>query len=594
MRVRSITFLIACCCHLWVVLSAHAQTLRGTVIIPEASGTSLDASAEQTVDRIEAALKERPVGIISLHEARDRFVAWSRPPTGAEEGDVDVLAREARAALEHVAFGRTQAAQKSVKEVLSRAERALESLNRETATARQVLDACLALVRAELHRDDRAAALVQAASCRRLVPDVAPNQSLHPANVIGALAEADDQMRRLRTGRLHVISKPGASCAVYVNGRHLGTTPFTLERAVAGQYRVQVECSAERGRVHMVTLGDTPVELAVDSQLDHAIRSEPRLHFAYGAGRVNESLAQLHAMEVGRLIGAEQVVQVRSAGDFWVLSRLTVSGGRLVGRSRVTKREPLDRQELEKALDELWQGRIDNTGQAALVAGSEGVPTTEERASDTVVEGTAPTSETSDESSDTSPTPSSEAGDAPRWMSLKHGLGLGVAAIAAASWATGLVFEAERVRKDDELTSLSVTDPRVPGLQKEYDRASEMRWIGVGGALGVVAAPLLVKPREMVPWWGYAISAAGAGVVAVGVVELLRSDTCELTGEGGFCIQARNSAGRGALMVAGGLPLVSVLPAQLVLRRFAQAPALSARIDRHAVALALTFVPGGR
>ena len=56
---------------------------------------------------------------------------------------------------------------------MARAERTLESLNRETARARQLLDACLSLVRSALHENHRDQALEQAMACRRLVPDLA-------------------------------------------------------------------------------------------------------------------------------------------------------------------------------------------------------------------------------------------------------------------------------------------------------------------------------------------------------------------------------------------------------------------------------------
>ncbi len=62
----------------------------------------------------------------------------SRTSLTASDSDLDVLAKQAREALQHVAFGRTAAAEKSVREVILRAERTLESLNRETARARQI------------------------------------------------------------------------------------------------------------------------------------------------------------------------------------------------------------------------------------------------------------------------------------------------------------------------------------------------------------------------------------------------------------------------------------------------------------------------
>ncbi len=201
-----------------------AQPMREVVVVP--LGAPDATAALDATPAIEEALSNAHVSVISLHDARDRFVTRSRPPQQLTESDLEALSRAVHEAIEHVAFGRTASAQKSVREVISRAERALESLNRETATARQILDACMSLVRSTLQTGTREHALEQAMRCRYLVPDLVPNRTSQPANVIGVLIEADDLLARMRIGHLTVQSTPDPRCAVYLNGRHLGTTPF--------------------------------------------------------------------------------------------------------------------------------------------------------------------------------------------------------------------------------------------------------------------------------------------------------------------------------------------------------------------------------
>lgn len=232
---------------LWLALAcaAHAQPLGKTVVVSfSADGLPADGAR---LSELERDLAGRRVALISHHDARDRFTARSRPPQTPSELDINALAREAQEAIEHVALGRTAGAQRSVRRIIDLADRSLETLNRETATARTLLDACLALVRSSLHENKRDAAIDQAMRCRRLVPDLAPSEVAHPANVVGALAEADDQLRRMRVGTLTVHALPERGCDVYLNGRHLGHTPFTLDRAPVGEYRVQVECAGEKG-----------------------------------------------------------------------------------------------------------------------------------------------------------------------------------------------------------------------------------------------------------------------------------------------------------------------------------------------------------
>lgn len=223
--------------------TALAQPMNDVIVIPVSTpGAEQALSAAST---FEAELAAARVPIISQHDARDRFRARSRTPREPSDSDLEALGHATQEAIEHVAFGRTAAAQRSVREAISRAEKALESLNRETATARQILDACLSLVRSALQEGKRDLARDQATRCRRLVPDLTPSRTAHPADVIGVLAEADDLLVRMHTGYLAVHSAPEQNCSVYLNGRHLGrprlasnTRPpeNTESRSSAGQH----------------------------------------------------------------------------------------------------------------------------------------------------------------------------------------------------------------------------------------------------------------------------------------------------------------------------------------------------------------------
>jgi hypothetical protein len=329
------------------------------VVIP--FGTPAVANPIAITDSLESELAAAQVPFIPLHDARDRFTARSRPPQKPSESDLDVLDRAAHETIEHVAFGRTAAARKSVREVISRAERTLESLNRETKTARSILDACLSLVRSVLQSGKRELALEQATSCRRLVPDLMPSEQMHPANVVGVLAEADNTLRRMRIGHLTVRSAPETGCSVYVNGRHLGTTPFRLERAAAGIYRVQVECGSTLARVHVVELGDHPVGLSVDTQLDRAVASDPRLLLRYETAKDAREQAISHATQLGREIGATDVILVGVHNERAELLRVQVEDRRLVARASVPWNEHrgFSRRAIEQAIAALTEGRLD-------------------------------------------------------------------------------------------------------------------------------------------------------------------------------------------------------------------------------------------
>jgi len=153
--------------------AAHATPAAAEpwVVVPVVVGASDDAqlAASHAAEPIRDALAAS-TRVIAPGTARERFeTRVSSPPVAATHTDLDQLARDAQQALYHVAMGLYTDAGQDVARVMTRADRALESLNRETLAARQLLDACLFIVRARLQARKPQAARVQALECRRLV-----------------------------------------------------------------------------------------------------------------------------------------------------------------------------------------------------------------------------------------------------------------------------------------------------------------------------------------------------------------------------------------------------------------------------------------
>lgn len=340
---------------------ASAQPFGKTVVVIYGDGEGDTDATMSAAMQVERELSARRTTLISMHDARDRFIALSRAPQRPSASEIDELGKEARETVQHAAFGRTAAAQRGVRQIMTLAERSLEILNRETATARQLLDACLALVRTSLHAGKREMAIEQAMSCRRMVPDLSPSQSTHPANVVGVLAEADDQLRRMRLGTLHVQNRPARVCSVYLNGRHLGTTPFVLDQASVGDYRVQVECEPNRpGRVHLVQLGDRPAELTVDTFFDESVQTEPRLGLSYASDGLARGHVVDHAQQLGNQVHADDVILVRLSGSAATLLRVQVRNQRLIGATSLALdlTKTLAPEQLKAALDSLSEARF--------------------------------------------------------------------------------------------------------------------------------------------------------------------------------------------------------------------------------------------
>ncbi|MDB4976654.1 MAG: hypothetical protein JWN48_4995 [Myxococcaceae bacterium] len=595
----------------WLVLTAspvRAQPMGEVIVVPY--GTPDLTAPLNVTSMLEAELSNERVSLIPLHDARDRFTARSRPPTTASDSDLDVLAREAREAIEHVAFGRTAAAQKSVREVIARAEKTLESLNRETATARHILDACLSLVRTALQSGRRDLALEQATRCRRLVPDLVPSETNHPANVVGVLAEADNMLRRMRIGHLTVRSIPESNCSVYLNGRHLGTTPFQLDRAAAGDYRVQVECSRSVGRVHVVQLGDQAVSLLVDTQFDRTVASDPRLLLRYENRERAREQAVSHAIQIGREVQADDVILVSVHNDRAELLRVQVEQQRLVARASVpwSARHGFSAPALQAAIAALAEGRFEGEPSLEKSASppeqvelstpppappesepvAKAAPAQQARKAPKV-EPAPPEAEPEVDEAEppAEPTDSHERASPARHERRVRGIGYGLLGASAVVLAIGVGFDVRTQHLLDRLSKLSIAnspgqpdDGSGPGpdsevdpgialelarLQPQYEHASHLRWIGVAsGALATAAVGTLTRGRAHLPWWSYTLAAAGVGLVAAGGYEVSASGDCRLHDAEGQCRRPRETAARGATLISLAVPLLSVPLVQLI------------------------------
>jgi hypothetical protein len=347
----------------------------------------------------------------------------SATPVPVSHSDLEALAHDAQLALYHVASGLLSQARHDVARALLRADKALESLNRESLSAQQLLDACLFLARAHLMAHEHQQALEQALECRRRVPEVQPDPKMHPPEVIGLVAEAEAELRLRNPGSLRVESEPGA-CTVYVNGRPLGRAPLELPQLSPGEYRLQAECTeGEIGRVHRVTVGTERVVKRIDTRFDAAVVTSLELSLRYGNVAEMQAHGAADAAEVGRVVGAQTVLWVHPALD------ATAQPG-IVDVSRVRVRDAApqaqvrlrahDEKSASLAIAALEQGRsIDLSGAPprdldSAAQGQPATPTARKAGSQPAVESAPPLPEASRQTEPTQTTPASnESHDGP-------------------------------------------------------------------------------------------------------------------------------------------------------------------------------------
>jgi len=293
------------------VSSAAAQPPSGgpLLVLAASAEPSPPEAVRRAAEIVEAELGARGAAVLDPRAAADRFRhAHSSEPVPTEIGELEELADAAERALVQVASGQRQRAQGTVREILDRAQRSLESLNRETASATRLFDACLYMVRALLEAGDSQGAYAQAVACRSISIDLAPNGRRHPPRVVELLRRADTALGA-RDASLRVDSTP-SPCPLYVNGRRLGSTPRQLTSLPAGTYRIQADCDPSRpGRVHRVELADRTVAVHVDHRFDSAVRA--------GGGRLELRYPSAEELEAHRLVDGGVTARHAAAARLW-------------------------------------------------------------------------------------------------------------------------------------------------------------------------------------------------------------------------------------------------------------------------------------
>jgi len=508
---------------------------------------------------------------LSIDEAKTLFEQnGSTPPMTASAADIDQLARDAQRALYHVASGLPARAKADVQRALERARRALESLNRETRAAQHLLDACLFLVRAHLQHGNRPAARNQALECRRLVPDILPDGTVHPPDVIGVFAEAQAELLAHEPAALRIESEP-TGCAAYVNGRNLGPTPKELSQLSPGEYRLQVECDPGlMGRVHRVALANSRVVVAIDTRYDRAIETLFDLSLSYGSDQQAAEHAGRDAVETARVVGATDVVLATSLSAPGVfparvqLARFRVADGTPLARAVVLvsiddKRGVIAEADLEAA-------RVALTAKVAArnAATSSAAPPhqpMEQPAIEPVAAtaGAAPIDEPSPQDLWEPETPGERSQVLPIVGYALGGLGL-------ASYATGWVLYAGAL--DQQQTYADALNANAMPKNPTTDELTALRDVdqadgppivaaAIGGALSAASVPLWLPKSEGIPWWGWTAGAGGLVMAATGGALALGEGSCDLD-RFGRCTQPAQATHLGAMLMLQAVPLLAV------------------------------------
>ncbi len=287
--------------------SASAQPREPIWVVTRGEPTG---ELEQARERVAEALANEGT-VLDPQRMREIFEARiSSPPTHITQRQINEWATQSRNALHSLARADYDAAREELLRAQRLSQQAAEELNREADRAREVLDTCLYMVRALIETGDESRAVAQARECRRAVPQVQPSRFRHTPEV-RAILERLESEETGEVGNLRVNSTP-PGCRVRLNGIEVGRTPFSMADLALGEYRVQVECGEERGRVHRVRLEGLLTTLDVDTVFERETHSRPVFID-------DNERAPAHAARMARLLGASvYLVEAVGAGQFRV------------------------------------------------------------------------------------------------------------------------------------------------------------------------------------------------------------------------------------------------------------------------------------
>ncbi|MFK7997940.1 MAG: PEGA domain-containing protein [Polyangiales bacterium] len=517
--------LLALCVSLGVIQSAPAtaQSTTGWVLLPVTS----EGDAAALATEIRQALVDAGAPVIDDDGATLAFEqSVSAPVQSLSQSDIDAWAERSRNALQALARADYDTAREELLEAQRVAQRAADELNREAERARQVLDTCLFMARAFLETGERHQADRQVRVCRVLVPQVEPRRHRHTPEIHELLERVDAESSG---ATLELTSSP-SGCTARVNGIAQGETPFTMQNVARGEYRVQVECTEERGRLHRVDVGEGVTRVHVDSNFDSRVRSAPVVSAEPGFTIPN-------AADIAQMMQRSVVVIMRD-DEAYRLWRVDPDGNSTEVRSSA--------------------GNVAEAAQALVDRNSLDLRFESPRAI-TVDDIAEPASERAAASLPNPATP------LPGW---RLGAGLGAVAAGGGLLALGIVFHLDRANIGDAYGDYRMTDSPL-GFQENQalwlDSALGPAAISAfaGGALAAAGTALLVREHQRVPWWAWAIGGAGVVVAGSALIPVLTRPECidvldPIDGRQVGCIEGDLAGSRATLIAAASLPLIAV------------------------------------
>jgi hypothetical protein len=525
---------------------AQAPISGGWVVVAASDSDAGLQQAQFRAQAIEDALRSRRANVLEPEEARARFeAAHSRAPITLGAEDIAALRARIQQATRLLALGKLREAMAATEPLRQLADRALDNLKRDLAEAQELFDICIVSATLMSNAGERRAAERHMQQCVHGFPGLKTALEYHSPEARELFARVTEQLQPGAAASLVIRSTHTEGCITRVDGIPTGPPPAALE-LVPSQVRVQLECGAEAGRVHPMTLESGFNQVALDPDFDRVRSDAPRLRLRTVRATTLQSRSALDALAIGRALRAEVIVLLSVTGGTTTLRRLAAYGAR----------GPQIR----------WDAAVADTRALSDVAAA-------------ILAAPSPSSQRPVPRRDTHPTAlrvlrlnASTAWLVPTTIVLGYSVGIASSVFALARRA--------EVREDSLSQSIDIDS---------YRQAHTFGLVGAiaGNALATGAELVGLPRRRGVPWWAWL--AGGLGVAALGAaVAVAPEHACNLESRLRACTQWSEDPLLQPLLVIQSIPLLAVPLTYAISSALGDGNAASVQTDGHAAMLVVS------
>jgi hypothetical protein len=534
--------LAALCCLLGP--AASAAQIPYVAIVGATHGQDSVSVLTQLAAALAEQLDER--GLSALPQARAAELlerTQSRPLQPVSAADVESLEREAQAASEALSEGRTRETRTRVARVQTLADADMDTFGREAKARNAIFKACVAGIQANLQSDDLAAAQTLSTWCISAFPGLDPNKATLTKSVRAALLEAQSAVRASGRPPLQINSAP-PGCALFVQGKHVGETDYTLQHPAPRPYSAQVQCGQGLvSRVHVLE-PDSRSTFVIDVGFDAALKTTPQLvHLDYASP--SEDVIRNHALRIRSFLSAAEVIvlQVAPAG------RITIR--RLEKSNEVSVDIPrrFEADDLRRALSTLYHSFMPDES-STTPPGEEGSQTD---ASATEEDGAQRVEEAATEVPDQS---SPERGAWRLWTGLPL-----LTAAAVTFTVSGALLHKRLTAGERYQRATPASGSYLPRQRAWREKGKPLHATAIAGsALGAFGAGLVVgefEPDRHV-WLPVGALVLAAPAVVLGALRVAQNEQCNDRNAENLkaCVVGQGKRDRGGIALLAAAPLL--------------------------------------